>query len=132
MEVNRLGLGVVALVPGGGPHGHLGAHVAAQSAAHDLGEDPVNQENDHGAAQDHPAQAQQDEGEHEERLVTVRGRVRFRELDLKLQNSEQMLLRNSYLKVCICQSYSINFHFKTCLLFEFAYLNLTVYKFVKR
>ena len=89
MEVNRLGLGVVALVPGGGPHGHLGAHVAAQSATHDLGEDPIHQENDHGAAQDHPAQAQQDEGEHEQRLVTVRGRVSFRELDLKLENSER-------------------------------------------
>ena len=96
MEVNCLRLGVVALVPGGGPHGDLGGHVAAQSAAHNLGEDPVHQEHDHGAAEDDPAQTQQDEGEHEERFVTIRGRVSFGELDLKLQNSEHKLLRNFF------------------------------------
>lgn len=88
--MNCLRLGVVPLVPGGGPHGDLGGHVAAQAAAHYLGQDPVNKEDDHGAAQDHPAQTQQDEGEHEQGFVTVRGRVSFRELNLKLSYSKRV------------------------------------------
>ena len=86
MESHCLRLGVVPLVPGGGPHRHVGRHVAAQAAADDLGEDLVDEEHGEGAHQHHPAQRQQHEGEHEERLVAVGVRGRVRELDLEWCN----------------------------------------------
>ena len=98
VEVNCLRLGVVPQVPVGGPHGDLSGHVAAQSAAHDLGQDPVHQEDDHRATQDHPPQAQQDEGEHEEGFVTVRIRVSILKLDLKLPKFTMRVYLSMYIR----------------------------------
>ena len=45
--------------------------IPAESAAHDLADDLVHQEDSKGAQQHHPAQAQQQEREHEECSITV-------------------------------------------------------------
>ena len=45
----------------------------AESAAHDLADDLVHQEDGEGAEQHDPAQAEQQEGEHEEGSITVGG-----------------------------------------------------------